>query len=194
VTFINSVAIKTKDMQSKRRYNSFFRGLCLLVLMLTSGIGSILSAQSGGNSAVSARVSITATATIVDAIEMTTLANITLGSSSIGSDEVFVNPQSDENSGKLMVTGRPNALISINYISQQQLSRMGGPESLTFRYFLSGNSTDNQINSETLDASRTNMRLGSDGRFYIWIGGMVNLQNAVFGQYEGEFSVEIEYI
>src|SRR5690606_16150674 len=134
------------------------------------------------------------TATVVDAIEMSTLNNINLGSATIGMAEIFVNPQSDDNSGKLLITGRPNAAIRITYVEQRELTRVGGPESLTFRYFLSGNADDNQFTSELLDVSRTNMSLGSDGRFYIWIGGLVNIQNAVFGQYEGEFSVEIEYI
>lgn len=169
--------------------------IVFVLWMLSGSFGTILKAQSGSNnSAVSASVAINATATIVDAIEMSTLANITLGSASIGSEEVFINPQSDENSGKLLVTGRPNATIRITYTAQQALSRIGGPESLTFVYFLSGNANDNQLNSETIDVARTDMRLGSNGRFYIWIGGMVNLQNATFGQYEGEFSVEIEYI
>jgi hypothetical protein len=163
--------------------------------LLIGSYGTILFAQAGNNnSAVSARVAINATATVMDSIEMSTLANITLGSASIGSEQVFINPQLDENSGKLLVTGRPNATIRITYTAQQALSRVGGPESLVFVYYLSGNADDNQLNSETLNVSRTDMRLGSNGRFYIWIGGMVNLQNVVFGQYEGEFSVEIEYI
>lgn len=170
----------------------------ITLISLLSGFNGLLSAQNGNNGnsdgVFTANVSINATATVVDAIEMSTLNNINLGSASLGATEIFVNPQSDETAGKLLITGRPNAAIRITYVQQRELTRIGGSESLTFRYFLSGNTEDNQFTSETLDLSRTNKTLGSDGRFYIWIGGLVNIYNAVFGQYEGEFSVEIEYI
>lgn len=169
--------------------------LCLGIILVIGGLFTEIYAQTNNvNSNISANVSIVATATVVDAIEMSTLANIRLGSASIGSDEIFINPQSDDMSGKLLVTGRPNAAIRITYVPQRELSLIGGPQTLTFRYLLAGNSDDDQINSEALNESRTNMALGSDGRFFIWIGGRVNILNATFGQYEGEFSVEIEYI
>jgi hypothetical protein len=146
------------------------------------------------NSSIRATVSINATATVVESIEIATLSNISLGSVSVGDIDIFVNPQSDDGAGKLLITGRPDAMIRVNYIPQRELTRSGGTETLLFVYNLSGNSDDSQGNSNLIDASRTDFRLGSNGRFYIWIGGRVDVQNAVFGQYEGEFAIEIEYI
>lgn len=165
----------------------------LLLVLVILPIGG-LAQNNPGNNGISASVSINATATVVESIELATLSNINLGSVTVGALDIFVNPQNDAGAGKLLVTGRPEAMIRITYIPQRELTRAGGSETLLFQYSLSGNQDDNQPNSELIDPSRTDFRLGADGRFFIWIGGRVDIQNAVFGQYEGEFAIEIDYI
>ena len=155
---------------------------------------SLVAQSNENNNGISASVSINATATVVESIEITTISNISLGSVTIGALNIFVNPQSDDGAGKLQITGRPNSMIRVTYIPQRELTRTGGPETLMFDYSLSGNTDDNQVNSQLIDPSRTDFMLGPDGRFFIWIGGQVDIQNAVFGQYEGEFAIEIDYI
>lgn len=165
------------------------------ILVLFALLPLSLLAQNNGNAnTISASVSINATATVVESIEIATLSNINLGSVTVGALDIFVNPQNDDGAGKLLVTGRPNSMIRVTYIPQRELTRAGGSETLLFAYSLSGNSDDNQVNSELIDPSRTDFMLGADGRFFIWIGGRVDIQNAVFGQYEGEFAIEIDYI
>ncbi len=165
------------------------------VLILLGLIPIRVFGQTNGTSnGISASVSINATATVVESIEIATLSNINLGSVTVGALDIFVNPQNDEGAGKLLITGRPEAMIRVTYIPQRELTRAGGAETLLFQYSLSGNEDDNQPNSQLIDPSRTDFMIGTDGRFFIWIGGRVDIQNAVFGQYEGEFAIEIDYI
>jgi hypothetical protein len=172
----------------------FLMRVNLLVILILLPLTAFSQENGGGSNSISASVSITATATVVESIEIATLSNINLGSVTVGALDIFVNPQNDDGAGKLLVSGRPEAMIRVIYIPQRELTRTGGAETLLFNYSLSGNINDNQVNSELIDPSRTDFRLGSDGRFFIWIGGRVDIQNAVFGQYEGEFAIEIEYI
>ena len=163
--------------------------------LLFVGFVQVGFAQNGGSgNGFSAAVSINATATVMESIEISTVQNISLGSVTPGVIELFVNPQNNEGAGKLLITGRPNSMIRVNYLAQRELVRTGGAETLLFQYVVSGNSEDNQFNSELIDVSRTDVRMGADGRFFIWIGGRVNLSEVVFGNYEGEFGIEIEYI
>lgn len=164
--------------------------LCLLIP------ASLLSAQSTGNggNSISANVSINATARVVESIEIATINDIRLGSVNVGAISITVNPQGDDGAGKLLITGRPDAMIRVSYIPQRELTLAGGVGTLLFLYNLSGNIVDNQGTSELIDASRTDFRLGPNGEFFIWIGGSVDVQNAQFGQYEGEFAIEVEYI
>lgn len=184
--------IKHSNILSRLKLHILMRVGILIVLGLLPC--SLVAQTNGNNNGITASVSINATATVVESIEIATLSNINLGSVTVGALDIFVNPQSDDGAGKLVVTGRPNSMIRVTYIPQRELTRTGGPETLLFAYSLSGNSDDNQVNSELIDPSRTDFRLGADGRFFIWIGGRVDIQNAVFGQYEGEFAIEIDYI
>ena len=167
----------------------------IIVGLLLVGIVQVGFAQSGGaNNGFSAAVAINATATVMESIEISTVQNINIGSVTPGTVLLFVNPQNNDGAGKLQITGRPNAMIRINYLAQRELIRSGGSESLLFIYAISGNGVDNQFTSEIIDQSRSDVRLGVDGTYFIWIGGRVDLSEVVFGNYEGEFAIEIEYI
>jgi hypothetical protein len=169
-------------------------GLIFVSLFVLNATTGIAQTTGGTNGSISGSVSINATARVVESIEIESLNDINLGSVSVGALEITINPQNDDGAGKIRVSGRPEAMIRVVYIPQRELTLSDGSSTLLFNYSLSGNATDNQINSELINPSRTDFRLGTDGRFFIWIGGNVDVQNAVFGQYNGEFALEIEYI
>ena len=167
----------------------------IIIVIMSIGVSVDMYAQTSGTSnGFSASVSINATATVLESIEISTINNISLGSVTPGVVVLFVNPQNNDGAGKLLITGRPNSMIRVNYLAQRELVRTGGSETLLFEYVVSGNAEDNQFTSDLIDVSRTDVRMGTDGRFFIWIGGRVNLSEVVFGNYEGEFAIEIEYI
>jgi hypothetical protein len=159
-----------------------------------------VNAQTNGNGngngtgVFSTVVSISATATILESIELDVISNINLGQIRAGMEMLNINPQSDDRAGKLTIRGRPNATIQVLYPPRLDLIRVGGIETIMFDYMLSVNTEDNQFNSTPLNEALSNVNLGPDGVVFIWIGGEAELSNIVFGQYEGEISFEIEYI
>jgi hypothetical protein len=63
-----------------------------------------------------------------------------------------------------------------------------------FKYQIAGSTIDYQITSEILRNDNRNVRFNTEGRFYLWIGGTVDVSLAKPGAYQGEFTIEIEYI
>ncbi len=109
-------------------------------------------------------------------------------------DEIYINPVFDPEAGIMRASGMPNAMIRVSYISEMEVTRREGPGTLFFRYEVSGFAGDNQRESELLQATDREVRFNEDGQFFFWIGGRVDLSQAVPGSYDGEFTIEIEYI
>jgi hypothetical protein len=57
-----------------------------------------------------------------------------------------------------------------------------------------GYSSDNQGASEPIDAAARTLKINSSGQYYFWLGGLIDISQARPGKYEGEFTLEIEYI
>ena len=69
-----------------------------------------------------------------------------------------------------------------------------GNDSLLIEYQVFGYSGNNQQASEAIDAVDRILRFNSEGIFYLLIGGRIDISNASPGNYEGEFTLEIEYL
>ena len=164
--------------------------LVLMVILLT--LSTNLSAQE--NRGVSAEININVSAEIIQAIELLTVNTMTFGNSQPGQELIIVNPVNDLNAGYMIAFGTPEAEFRLDYELEMQLTRIEGNGSLTFRYEMSGNSIEDQTSSEIIEYEDRNLRFNSDGVFYIWVGGEVNLENALPGNYEGDFTIEIDYI
>ncbi|MEX0778278.1 MAG: hypothetical protein WD037_00990 [Balneolales bacterium] len=147
-------------------------------------------AQDNNESSVSVSVS----ANVQSSIEVMTLSDITFGSVQPSQFEVVVEPNRDQNAGSMVARGRPNAEISISYTAEHILTQTEGNATLTFYYQVAGNDEDNQPAAEIIEGFSRDMKFNEDGEFYLWVGGRVNIQNAVHGGYEGDFTIEIEYI
>lgn len=142
-------------------------------------------------------VTITATATVIgNAIELLTISEMSLiqASQLQQQDEIYINPVFDAEAGIMKAIGQPNAQVRVSYIAEREIFRREGPGSLVFYYEVSGLGSDNQRESELLEDLEREVRLNENGEFYFWIGGRVNLGNALSGSYDGEFTIEIEYI
>ncbi|HBX64927.1 MAG TPA: hypothetical protein DEG32_01730, partial [Balneolaceae bacterium] len=86
------------------------------------------------------------------------------------------------------------AEFRLNYLPELELTQIQGQGTLNFTYEISGNSEENQSTSELLELDNRNIRFNNEGRYYIWVGGRVNIENAPPGNYEGDFTIEIDYI
>ena len=166
--------------------------LVLCGLVLAPAAGHAQEREPGMRS-----VSITATATVIgNAIELLTISEMSLiqASQLQQQDEVYINPVFDPEAGIMKAIGQPHSQVRVSYISEREIFRKEGPGSLVFHYEVSGYGRDSQRESELLVDLEREVRLNENGEFYFWIGGRVNLENAVSGSYDGEFTIEIEYI
>ncbi|MGD8749356.1 MAG: hypothetical protein PVI44_12910 [Balneolaceae bacterium] len=147
------------------------------------------AAQDGTND-----FSINVSAKVISSIEMVTLQSMNLSKAEAENGRILINPLKSSNAGKMIAIGTPNANIRISFLQQKELTRKEGSETLLFNYRVAGNSQDDQSSAEILNRENRDFKFNSDGRFFLWIGGNVDISSAIPGNYQGEFSVDIEYI
>ncbi len=148
--------------------------------------------QNNGNS-----ISITASAVVIGAdIDIQTIADMgIIDAQRLQEGNVlYINPVFDPQAGIMRASGNPGAQIRVSYIPEMVIARREGEGSITFNYQISGFEGDNQRESELLDQIERELRFNADGVFYFYIGGTVDLSNALPGNYDGEFTMEIEYM
>ncbi len=163
----------------------------IIVSVLFLGFWPFMSyAQS--NSGVSADISVEAS--ILSSIELITVNNIRLRNFQPEQGEVYISPVENPYAGHLVAIGIANADIRIEYLPERILTQPDGDGVITFNYQIAGSDIDNQITSELLLNDNRNFQFNNEGRFYLWIGGTVDVSQAKPGSYQGEFTIEIEYI
>jgi hypothetical protein len=133
-------------------------------------------------------------ANVIQSIELITVNSMTFGNTQPGQEVIYVNPITDLNAGYMIAYGTPGAEFRLDYELNRQLTRIEGEGFLNFRYELSANSIEDQTSSELIEYENRNLRFNSEGIYFIWVGGEVNLENAQPGNYEGDFTIEIDYI
>jgi hypothetical protein len=186
-----SVACTNTSIKSSFISLNTFKWALIFSVSLVFLLPVILSAQTiRSDSAIIVRVS----TTIQTSITLETLANINFGRVSPGMTELYINPRTDNGAGILRVSGSPNSIIRVSFLERRELNRVGGGESLVFVYEVSGASEENQFISEPMRQENRQIVLSSTGEYYFWIGGRLDLAGISFGQYEGEFTLEIDYI
>jgi hypothetical protein len=162
----------------------------LTILFLLFTYGTVLAQNQESN--ISAQVNVNAE--VIQSIELITVQSMQFGNTQPGQRLIYVNPINDLNAGYMIAVGTPDAEFRLNYLPERELTQIDGEGSLTFEYEISGNDVEDQATSELLELDNRNIRFNSEGRYYIWVGGRVNLNNAAPGNYEGDFTIEIDYI
>lgn len=147
-------------------------------------------AQNGNG--ISANINVDAQ--VIQSIELITVNAMQLANTQPGQGEIYVNPITSSNSAFMIAVGTPGSQFRLNYLPEKELTQVDGDGTLTFTYEISGNANEDQGTSELLEYDNRNLQFNSEGRFYIWVGGRINLQNAAPGNYEGDFTIEIDYI
>ena len=141
-------------------------------------------------------VSIKAQATVIDKaeIELVTIKYLDIDAGMAVNGIINVSAKRDGQAGVMMVKGRPDASFRISFAPVVQIQNSAGKGSLTLKYEMYGYSSDNQAASEPIDAAARTLKINSDGQYYFWLGGIIDISKARPGKYEGEFTLEIEYI
>lgn len=140
-------------------------------------------------------VSISVTAEVsATGINMITLQTLQPALAEAVNNIITIIPTESARAGKMLAEGDPGSGIRIQFLPTRVLTREDGPETLTFTYYVAGNSVDDQETAELLDDENRNFTFNENGEFYFWIGGQVDVSTAVPGRYQGEFTIEVEYI
>jgi len=139
------------------------------------------------------RVSVTISAEIISTIDLITVRPIDFSNTGRNDGQITINPVSSGRAGKMIAQGTPGASFRITFLRQRDLVNIDGENVLFFSYMVSGNVEDDQSTSELLEDDNRALQFNESGQFFIWVGGDVNLQSAPPGNYEGEFTLEIEY-
>lgn len=158
------------------------------MILLLGPIDSLLAQQS------ETEVNINVSAQVISSIEMITINSMNLSEVEVENDQISINPQNSSNAGKMVAIGNPNSEIRISYLEQRELTQPQRSETLIFNYRVAGNTEDDQSSAEILSRENRDFEFNEDGRFYLWIGGNVDISTASPGNYQGEFTIDIEYI
>jgi hypothetical protein len=179
-------------LKSNKFLKRYARGICLLMntaLLIYWGLQPV-SAQDHHS------VSIRASAQVIEQaeIELITIKDLDLDLKQAVGGLITISATTAMEAGKIMVKGIPGAYIRVTYLPEVILLNATGTGSITLHYKVFGYPDDNQIASEPIDAVERMMRINPEGLYYLWVGGLVNVVSASPGSYQGEFTIEIEYL
>ncbi|WP_445665816.1 DUF4402 domain-containing protein [Fodinibius sp. AD559] len=165
------------------------------ILLLIVAVSSIttLTAMAQDQNGETSRISIAASAQVVESIEMVTVRDMDFSSVRPSQQAISIDPLSDSNTGKMIALGNADSQIRVSFVRGRTLTHASG-STLTFTYEIAGNDEDDQSSAEILQTDNRDLTLNSNGEYYFWIGGQVNVENARPGNYNGNFTIEVEYI
>ncbi len=165
----------------------YFVFVLLLSVFETEAQGSATS-QTFSN-----KIALSATASVIDNISLTTMRDVNLNSQTPVDGTITVNPVNSPFSGLMRIDGRPGRVVRITYLSSETLLETGGSGGVVrANYRVSGFESDNQNASVLLDIGEASVRLSAEGRYYIWLGAVIDVSRAKPGSYVSEFIMEME--
>lgn len=161
---------------------------CLILLLLVAV--STTTAQQ------KVSMSIKAQATVMEksGIELITIKNMDIDPGLAVDGRVYISPQRDASTAVMMIKGKANARFRVSFSPVVEISNTSGNGTLLLRYEMRGYQSDNQGASEPIDALARTLLISPDSKYYFWVGGTIDIRNARPGTYDGEFTIEVEYI
>ena len=164
--------------------------ICSLSIILLVHASMTLPAQNKTS------FSIKAQATVIDqsGIELITVKNMDIDLSMARDGKIYVSALHDARAAVMMVKGRANARFRIKFAPDVEIANSKGNGSLLLKYEMYGYPSDNQVAGEPIDATERILQMSNESKYYFWVGGHIDISNARPGNYDGEFTIEIEYI
>lgn len=153
-------------------------------------------AAAGAQVKVRGDLSVSVSATLLNdaPLELTTINNLVISGDYGQSKKVYISPVTSAEAGLMKASGRPGSQARITFIMDEIIQNHEGNSAITVRYEMSGNKERIQRSSRLFDTGETTITFGSDGVYYLWLGCSLNTGNAGPGNYQGQFTLEIEYI
>lgn len=138
-------------------------------------------------------IELSISATVVDQIEVITIADIDAGIILPGESEKVISPILDGGAGILRLEGLKNSSIQVSYSQQVTMTNLLTNQPLFMNYMVSGGPESNQSVSTLFTTNPANVTLNADGVYYLWIGCRFSLIGLMPGQYDGDFLIEVDY-
>jgi len=139
-------------------------------------------------------INVAVNARVLNSIELITIQPIQLAREEAVNDVIRINPITSVNAGKMIAVGSPNTDIRISFLNRRELTNAQNSDRISFNYVVAGNDEDDQASAELINQESREFSFNEEGRFYLWIGGNVDISTAEPGNYQGEFTLEIENI
>jgi hypothetical protein len=169
------------------------RTLILLLSLICSL--SIQAALAQVDDTRKANLSVRASATVTDNLQMLTIRNLDLISPVVVDDKIIVSPTSSGFAGMFKILGNPRSRVRITFLQNEILKEQNeGLGEVAAQYFVSEAFEDTQFQSTPLQLGEGNVRLSEKGVLFLWLGANLDLTNATPGLYLSEFILELEYI
>lgn len=170
--------------------------ICLMVLMMPA---VVLGQYDGPGSA-----EITVTGKVVPArstqqITFDTIYDVHFNQTDEDATDIVVDPirdpaAADSGPGYIVAKGIPNAEFQITFSRVVEMRHVTENVSVTINYMMSHHPTDQQASSTYILESSARFRLNDQGEYHFWLGGRLSLAGAIDGEYDGEFTLEVEYL
>ncbi|MFU8811901.1 MAG: hypothetical protein ACNA78_02980 [Balneolaceae bacterium] len=161
--------------------------LLTISLFFTSAILSTINAQQES-------LLINVSATVQGSIEIETVQSINFSGVEAVGDVLTLSPVQNPNAGKMIARGLPANEFRLEYLANRELTHVESGRQIPFFYIVSGNYIDDQSTSEPLEQEVRDLQFSSEGEFFLWVGGRLNIANLQPGTYVGDFTIDIEYI
>ncbi|MDO9552163.1 hypothetical protein [Rhodonellum sp.] len=158
-------------------------------------IGLLVSQYSYGQDTRKATLTVNATATVTDNLQMLTIRNLDLINPIVVENQILVSPITSSYAGMFKITGNRGARVRITFLQTELLEEQNGGRGTVFaQYSLSAARDDIQFQSALLDVGEAVVPIGATGELYVWLGANLDLSKATPGLYLSEFTIELEYI
>lgn len=166
----------------------------ILILSLICSL-SVQAAIAQVDDTRKANLSVRASATVTDNLQMLTIRNLDLISPSVENDRIIVSPTTSSYAGMFKILGNPKSRVRITFLQSEILKEQReGLGEVSAQYFVSEAFEDTQIQSTPLQLGEGNVRLSERGVLFLWLGANLDLSRARPGLYLSEFILELEYI
>jgi hypothetical protein len=163
-----------------------------LLLVFNSFLVNVSFGQANGRVT---SLSVRATATVTDNLNMLTIRNIDLVNPPVMQGTLVVSPITSEFAGMFKIMGSPGSRVRITYLQNEVIREYEqGIGEVSAEYILSAAFNDLQFQSALLDVGEGVFPIGPDGELYVWLGANLDLTKATPGVYLSEFIIELEYI
>ncbi len=168
--------------------------IIISIYLLLCGL-TIQASHAQGNDTRKANLSVRASATVTDNLQMLTIRNLDLISPVVEDNKIIVSPNTSSYAGMFKILGNSKGRVRITFLQNEILKEQNeGIGEVTAQYFLSEAFEDTQAQSTPLQLGEGNVRLSDQGVLFLWLGANLDLSRATPGLYLSEFILELEYI